>query len=101
MSRNHKLIMRDVMSTAEAIMGGWTAYDPLTPKDKNVFREALTGFVGVTYNPNSVATQVVNGTNYRYKCDASVPPSDAIWEAIVEIYQPLNGQPHITGIIRI
>jgi hypothetical protein len=89
------------MSSAENKMGGWTPYNPLTPTDTKVFKEALAGFVGVTYNPKSVATQVVNGTNYRFKCDASVPPSEVIWEAIVEVYQPLNGQPHITGIVRI
>lgn len=83
------------------VVGGWTAYHKLTPEDKLVFDEALKGFVGVKYTPNTVSTQVVSGTNYRYKCTASVPPAEVVWEAIVEIYKPLNGKPYITGIIRI
>lgn len=83
------------------VVGGWTSYHKLTPEDKLVFDEALKGFVGVKYTPNTVSTQVVSGTNYRYKCTASVPPAEVVWEAIVEIYKPLNGKPYITGIIRI
>ena len=83
------------------MVGGWTPYHPLTPQDQEVFKTALSGFVGVTYKPTSVATQVVAGENFRYKCMASIPPADVIWEAIVEIYQPLSGKPHITGITRI
>ena len=91
------------MSNMEkTICGGWTPYHALTVADKSVFDEALKGFVGVTYTPNSVSTQVVAGVNYRFKCIASMPPSEVIWEAIVEIFKPLNGgTPHITGIIRL
>jgi len=46
-------------------------------------------------------TQVVAGTNYRYHAKAQQPGSPAIWAAIVEIYAPLKGKPHITQIIRI
>ena len=88
------------METKE-LVGGWTAYYPLTPEDKKVFNEAMQGFVGVNYNPQSVSTQLVNGTNYRYKCLASMPPSEVVWEAIVEIYAPINGQPHVVGIQRL
>lgn len=87
-------------SVEAPVLGGWTAYHPLTPNDRKVFDEALKGFVGVKYTPQSVSTQLVNGTNYRFKCVASMPPSDVVWEAIVEIYAPLNGAPYITGIIR-
>jgi len=83
------------------LAGGWTAYHPLTANDKKVFEEATHGLVGVKYTPQTVSTQVVAGTNYRYKCTASIPPALVIWEAIVEIYQPLEGKPYITGIIRI
>jgi hypothetical protein len=89
------------MSTPENLVGGWTKYHSLTPADAEVFKIALAGFVGVTYDPNTVATQVVAGMNYRFKCTASIPPADVIWEAIVEIYKPLSGEPHITGVIRI
>lgn len=86
---------------APAVVGGWTTYHPLTPADRQVFDEAMKGFVGVSYNPQSVSTQVVAGKNYRFRCLASMPPAEVVWEAIVEIYQPLNGAPHITSITRI
>lgn len=89
------------MSNQENIVGGWTAYHPLTAADKLVFQEAMSGFVGVTYTPETVSTQVVAGTNYRFNCTASMPPAEVIWNAIVEIYQPLSGKPYITGIVRI
>ena len=86
---------------SNTVLGGWTPYHDLTPEDRRVFDEAMSGFVGVTYKPQSVSTQVVAGTNYRFKCQASIPPAEVLWEAIVEIYQPLDGKPHIVGIIRI
>ncbi len=91
------------MSTQEQelVVGGWTKYHALTPKDKKVFDEAMSGFVGVKYTPNEVATQLVNGTNYRFKCTASMPPSDVVWEAIVEIYAPIKGAPHVVSIHKI
>ncbi|RJT36282.1 hypothetical protein [Rahnella woolbedingensis] len=89
------------MSNHELLVGGWTPYHSLTEKDSLVFKEALAGHVGVHYVPQAVSTQVVAGTNYRYKCAASIPPSDAVWEAVIDIFQPLKGKPYITGIIRI
>lgn len=90
--------------TAEAtklVLGGWTPYHTLTPADKQVFDQAIKGLVGVKYTPQTVSSQVVAGTNYRYRCLASIPPADVVWEAIVEIFKPLNGDPYVTGIIRL
>jgi len=87
--------------TEELTIGGWTAYHSLTQEDQQVFDEALRGFVGVKYSPTEVSTQLVNGTNYRFKCTATMPPADVIWNAIVEIYKPIEGQPHIVAITRI
>jgi hypothetical protein len=83
------------------LVGGWSPYHNLTAEDKLVFDEALKGFVGVKYTPTAVSTQIVAGTNYRFKCTAQIPPSEVVWEAIVEIFKPLVGNPHITGIVRI
>ncbi|WP_087024208.1 hypothetical protein [Thaumasiovibrio subtropicus] len=84
------------------IVGGWTQYRPLTPEDHAVFDTALKGFVGVNYQPTEVSSQVVAGINYRYKCNASLPgPEIMEWEAVVEIFKPLEGQPHITNIHKI
>ena len=104
MSRKN-LIQQKIMSTQETaethVLGGWSPYNSLTPRDQEVFNEAMKGFVGVRYSPQSVSTQVVAGTNYRFKCQASMPPSEAVWEAIVEIFQPLDGRAHVVGIIRL
>lgn len=82
-----------------ALMGGWSAWGPITPEEKLVFTTALEGFVGVNYQPQLVSTQIVAGTNYRYKCAASLPGSSGNgWEAIVQIFQPLQGSAHITHI---
>lgn len=92
----------ETLKANETIVGGWSPYRALTAEDRKVFNEALNGFVGVNYSPNEVATQIVAGVNYRFKCTASIPPSDVMWEAIVEIYQPLGDKkPHITGITRL
>jgi len=91
-----------VTNNAGTLVGGWSPYGPLTPEDKTVFDEATKGLVGVEYRPKTVSTQIVAGTNYRFKCNASIPPALVIWEAIVEIFQPLDGgYPYVTGIQRI
>ncbi len=93
------------MSNTETLVGGWTKYHDLTKEDRIVFEEAIKEsegkLGGVIYTPYAVSTQVVAGTNYRFECNASRPPSDIIWKAIVEIFKPLDGEPYITGIIRL
>ncbi len=83
--------------------GGWTPYvTPIPAEDLEVFKKALHGLVGVNYSPLAVAKQVVSGMNYRFFCNAHVVyPGAANEAAIVEIYKPLNGEPHITSISRI
>ncbi|MHB2138336.1 hypothetical protein ACX64L_10350 [Pseudomonas monsensis] len=89
------------MTAQEHLVGGWTPYHKLTPKDQEIFKAALEGFVGVSYTPEEVSTQVVNGTNYRYQTKATLPGSQDSWQSIVEIYAPINGKPHITHIQKI
>lgn len=72
------------------VAGEWTPYHELTAQDSVVFDEALKGLVGVTYQPLEVATQIVAGTNYRYKCWAKLSGANSLqWEAIVDVFQPL------------
>jgi hypothetical protein len=89
------------MSNQATMCGGWTPYHDLTPEDQAVFDEAMNGFVGVHYKPQAVSTQVVAGVNYRFRCQASMPPAEVLWEAIVEIFKPLDGKAHVIGIVRI
>jgi len=85
------------------LVGGWTGYHPLSADDKKVFSEALPTDVyhHVIYHPEKVATQVVNGINYRFECVASIPDGNVFWRAIVEIYlRPyLHGMPPPTPIV--
>lgn len=55
----------------QTLPGGWSPYHDLTPDDKKVFDEAIKDLVGVVYSPSKVSTQVIAGTNYRFKCSAS------------------------------
>ncbi len=91
----------NTLNEQETIVGGWSSYTPLTAQDQAVFEQAMKGFLGVKYTPNTVSTQVVAGTNYRYKCTASMPPAEVVWEAIVEIFQPIDGAPYVVGIVRL
>lgn len=91
----------ETLSKEHVLVGGWSHYHPLTAEEKHIFEEAMHGLVGVHYTPHQVATQVVAGMNYRYKCTASMPPADIVWDAIVEIYKPLKGRPIVTHISRI
>lgn len=88
-------------AAAQTHPGGWTPYGKISSEDRQVFDEATKGLVGVKYLPETVATQVVAGINYRFKCNASMPPAEVVWQAIVEIYKPIKGAPIVTGIIRI
>ncbi|WCM92394.1 hypothetical protein M5C99_18860 [Acidovorax sp. NCPPB 2350] len=85
-----------------SIPGGWTAFNfDLTPEAKKVFTEAVN-LVGVTYTPFAFATQVVAGTNYSFLAKAqTVVPNAQTRVVKLHIYQPLQGQPHITQIIDI
>ena len=48
------------------ISGGWTIQEPVSEENKEVLDIALKGFVGSTFEPLIVATQVVNGVNYVF-----------------------------------
>ncbi len=79
--------------------GGWTQFEALTPADKKVFDQAMEGFVGVKYTPEKVSKQVVNGTNYRFKCTALPSTKDPHpHKAIVKIHAPIVGKPKIEEI---
>lgn len=87
------------MSTPQ--VGGWTPFNfQISHEARHVFEAALHGFVGVGYKPLAVATQIVAGTNYCFLCEATVVyPGATPYAAKVYIYQPLQGNPHITQII--
>lgn len=80
--------------------GGWSNYEELTQEDEKVFGEATTGgIIGVEYTPFVVSRQIVAGMNYRFKCTVRPVTDKPIeYDAIVQIYAPLEGKPFITHI---
>ena len=80
--------------------GGWTTFtSEISVEAKKVFKTAFDGFVGVTYEPVAVATQVVSGMKYSFFCNAKgVYPNARHEAALVDIYQAPNGVPTITRI---
>lgn len=90
----------DVQADAVPNLGGWSAFQAPTQQQLNVFNTAMNGFVGVGYTPVKVSTQVVNGTNYRFLCKSILPMAGGNIEgtAIIEIHQPLKGEPMVVSI---
>lgn len=85
-----------------ACHGGWSPFEGLEAEDQEVFEEAMTGFVGVTYTPEKVSKQIVNGTNYRFFCYGKpATEGNHSFPAIVKIYAAPGAKPQITGIQRV
>lgn len=83
--------------------GAYTAQRPLSKEDLALFRSVTADLDGVRYVPESVATQIVAGTNYRFVCEAVVPGKAEIYRAEITVFQPLPGRgaPRITAIRRL
>ena len=83
--------------------GAYTAMRVPTAEDKAVFDEAMKGLAGVTYTPDSVATQI-NGTNYKFLCEGETSTNPPMkFDAEVIVHQPLpsaGDKPYITAIRR-
>ncbi len=73
--------------------GGWSQYSCEIPRDVlKTFKAAFEGFVGVKYIPLAYASQVVQGANYSFFCNAKgVYPEAFPQAAMVEIFMPLGG----------
>lgn len=92
-------------ATQSTLAGGYSAPRPLTAKEKTLFEKATASLEGVAYDPQSVQTQVVAGTNYRFHCKAHTL-QDALktYEAEITVFVPLpsqGGEPEITSIVKI
>ena len=77
------------------LCGGYTGQRPLEASDRELFRRATTGMTGVSYTPESVATQVVAGTNYRFICTAkTTTPGLETYEAAAGAGRGENREDH-------
>lgn len=82
------------------VLGSWSIFrTDITEEEKDVFKVAFENFVGVSYEPIAVATQVVQGINYKFFCNAQIVyPNAPNQAAVVVIYAPLEGPAYITDI---
>lgn len=79
--------------------GSWDYQPYLTTYDSFIFYNAIGTHEDYFYHPIAVATQVVNGTNYRFMTIAEPrEPELSAHFAIVDIYKPLDGQAYATKI---
>jgi len=92
------VVLMMVLSLAGGVYAGemagrWSTYSTTISKQEiTVFEEAMKSIQGVAYRPFAVATQEVNGINYRFLCNAKGQYPDALNEAaMVQLYAPLRG----------
>ena len=79
----------DVLSPQKC--GEWSARRDLTEEDEKVFAEATSNLIGVTYTPTKVESQLVNGVNYRFYCNAVVSSENQeTFTAVVYIYKSFD-----------
>lgn len=69
----------------QQICGGYTSYRPVTEKDLAVFEQYYTGEEVLT--PFEVATQVVAGINYRFRCHSL---QNEVVEVVLFVPLPCN-----------
>lgn len=79
--------------------GGWTYQAYLTPYDTYLFYHTMDSGDDYFYIPLAVATQVVNGTNYRFITIAEPKVANGTpYFALIEIYKPPTGDAQVTSI---
>jgi hypothetical protein len=88
---------------SRTLVGAWGSFSfTITPEAKNVFDQALKGLTGVQYTPLAFAVQVVSGLNYCFLCEGKVIyPGAPELAALIYVYAPFDGKPHITDITQI
>ncbi len=82
----------------KVVVGGWTALHPLDAKEKEIFAQVTQHLIGATYKALEVRSQLVNGTNYQYVADQTIPGYPQVRRVAVDVYAPLKGNPVLTGI---
>jgi hypothetical protein len=82
------------------LAGGWSAWNfKSTTEASKVFEESLGKLLGVKYKLVAFASQLVNGTNYAFLCEAEAVTLQSLDHVVLaNVHQPIKGQPHITGI---
>jgi len=89
------------MSIQPEVIGGWSVFRHLTPEERILFDKVMQQIIGVGYEPLSVSTQIVEGTNYRFRALGTIIiPSMSQFNATIEIQQHPKGEAILISIIR-
>lgn len=84
------------------MLGGWTYSKEISPYDAHIFYSSIGTHDDYFYIPVAVATQLVNGTNYKFIAIAEPKKENEVpFFAVVEIYKPIHDAPYITSIYAI
>lgn len=84
----------------DAYCGGWNVHETVSEENKKVLATALSGLVGVTYNPIAVATQIVNGENYLFiakSTSTTLPPKIGLAKIYISA-TPAGSTPTLVNI---
>jgi hypothetical protein len=94
--------LNTLITMSTTMPGGWTEYSTSISDEAQVaFNEALDGHLGVNYSPLAVASQVVNGVNYRFLADAQVVyPNAPHYAAFIQVYKPIDGKAILSAPIK-
>lgn len=96
------LLTGTACTVAEMMMGGWRVAEDntLTDQRREVLDKALSGLLGVSYEPVAyLGSQVVAGSNHCYLCRATVVAPDAQPTLkLVYVYEDLQGNASIHHI---
>lgn len=85
---------------ARQIPGGWSDFDfTLSPEARSVFDYATSPLLGAKYTPFAFATQVSDGIDYAFLCEAEYVTRYPNENAVnLRVYQPPGGKAHIVSI---
>ena len=90
------------MSVSSTIsnIGTWSAFNTEIPAEEEaIFDEAFKEMVGVSYSPIAYSKKLTSGINYKFFCNArAMHPNCPYHSAIVIVFIPPSGIPHITDI---
>lgn len=73
------------MAEKEVLCGGYTKFRKMTAEERTLFADTYKSETQLT--PSAVATQVVAGTNYKFRCEDK---QSHTYEVV--IYKPLPNQ---------
>ena len=79
------------------LVGAYGAFEPLDDEAKAVFAQAIGNIADISYEPLTVARQVVAGMNFCFTADEKTR-GGGVSHVRIFIFKPLSGAPRVTKI---